>query len=159
MRERMQGKTAINKSKIRNAGRFLAWTWLGKSRKQRTLIWRVQTGSNWGNVVPRVYVLPREMEQETLGTRLQLSAGFKVDRSFGVDHRQRNQSEIFIFILTKMRRSTLGTLNIGNQNRQIVRERKTSLGTRPSIGGRRPSLSGRASLANPRSRFVLNFQV
>ncbi|XP_067051748.1 kinetochore protein NDC80 homolog isoform X2 [Acropora muricata] len=51
-----------------------------------------------------------------------------------------------------MRRSTLGTLNIGNQNRQIVRERKTSLGTRPSIGGRRPSSSGRASLANPRSR-------
>ena len=120
------------------------------------------TSANWVQLrQPRSQGLcsSPEREQETLGTRLQLSAGFKVDRSFGVDHRQRNQSEIFIFILTKMRRSTLGTLNIGNQNRQIVRERKTSLGTRPSIGGRRPSLSGRASLANPRSRFVLNFQV
>ena len=69
------------------------------------------------------------------------------------------ESQIFVFILTKMRRTTLGTLNIGNQNRQIVRERKTSLGTRPSVGSRRPSSSGRASLANPRSRFVRNFQV
>ncbi|XP_068697967.1 kinetochore protein NDC80 homolog isoform X1 [Montipora foliosa] len=51
-----------------------------------------------------------------------------------------------------MRRTTLGTLNIGNQNRQSVREKKTSLGTRQSIGTRRPSSSGRSSLANPRSR-------
>jgi len=54
-----------------------------------------------------------------------------------------------------MRRTTLGTLNIGNQNRQVTREKKTSLGPRPSIGNRtslgRPSTSGRPSLANARS--------
>ena len=65
------------------------------------------------------------------------------------------------FVVT-MRRTTLGTLNIGNQGRQIVREKKTSLGPRSSIGSRtsvgRTSTSGRPSLANPRSatgRYVI----
>ncbi|KAM7440889.1 kinetochore-associated Ndc80 complex subunit ndc80 [Porites harrisoni] len=55
-----------------------------------------------------------------------------------------------------MRRTTLGTLNIGNQGRQVAREKKTSLGPRSSVGnrtsfGRPSSTSGRNSLANPRS--------
>lgn len=60
-----------------------------------------------------------------------------------------------LYFLAKMRRTTLGTLNIGNHSRQVTREKKTSLGPRPSIGNRtsigRPSTSGRPSLANARS--------
>jgi hypothetical protein len=56
-----------------------------------------------------------------------------------------NQSSLQI---TTMRRTTLGSLNIGNQPRQ-VREKKMSFGARPSTGGRL-STSGRPSMNSKR---------
>ena len=87
-----------------------------------------------------------------------VSAVFKVKRSIVVVERSLLIVPFVSCLLhfhSKMRRTTLGTLNIGNQSRQVAREKKSSLGPRPSIGNRaslgRPSTSGRPSLANARS--------